>query len=271
MSRSWISLAAVVVTAGCGGNSRPATTGSGDTAGGTVTAPSDGAPAGTPAPEDVSFVTEDGVTLVGTYYPPADPAEHTGCALFVHQLSSTRAEWQPVIARLRGRAHLMTIDMRGHGGSTQATAGALSWKTFETGDWERVERDVAQAVDELIEKGTDSTCVLVGASIGSSAVLRYAGAHPDRVRALVLLSPGIAYRGLRTPDAARNVHAPVMIVHSQENGAVDAAGALAGIWRDAGVAVEVLADPGQAHGMKILNGNADALDRVVRFLAGEEG
>ncbi len=244
----------------CGGGKPPAPIG---TAANPADAPAD-APA-PPAPEEITFPGFDDVPLSGTYYAPISP-ESKACFIFVHQLSSTRAEWQPIIDRLRGRAHLFAFDMRGHGASTKGPDGPLSWKTFETADWAKVEHDVGEANVLLSGKGANRACTLVGASIGSSAVLRYAGMYPGGVRALVLLSPGLGYRGLTTPDAARASMAPVLIVHSQENGAADAAGALAGIWRDAKVEVEVIADPGQAHGMKILTGDPQVLERVVAYL-----
>lgn len=226
-------------------------------------------PGGAVAGQDVSFQSDDdGVHIAASYYAPSTPTQR--CALFVHQLSSTRAEYQPVIDRLAGSMHILAIDMRGHGASTKGPDGAaISWKTFETADWEKVEKDVGIGMFLLSEKGAGSSCLLVGSSIGSSAVLRYAGAHPDHVQKLVLLSPGIAYRGVKTPDAARASRAPVLIVHSQEPGAADAAGALKGIWDDATppVHVEVIADPGQEHGMKIVNGDPKILERVVAFLS----
>jgi pimeloyl-ACP methyl ester carboxylesterase len=190
-----------------------------------------------------------------------------GCAIFVHQLSSTRAEYQPLLERLRDRGHLLAIDMRGHGASTEGEGGAtLDWQQFETADWELVADDVAAAVVQVIQRGADDRCVLIGSSIGSSAVLLAAARHPDRVRALVLLSPGLAYRGVETLDAARAVKVPVLIVHSQEDGAVDAASALAGVWKNAAVPVEVIADPGHAHGMAIVTANPAIFDRVFGFL-----
>jgi pimeloyl-ACP methyl ester carboxylesterase len=222
------------------------------------------------AGEAVTFAADDGVTIAASYYAPSTATDR--CAVFVHQLSSTRAEYRPVIARLAGQMHLLAIDMRGHGASTAGPDGAtVSWKTFETADWEKVEADLVVATAFLQHRTAGSGCVFVGSSIGSSAVLRFAAAHPGDVTALVLLSPGVAYRGVKTPDAARANRAPVLVVHSQENGAADAAGALAGIWRDATppVPVEVIADPGDAHGMKIVAGDPAILDKVVAFLSEE--
>jgi len=270
--RSLTAIVTVLGAAACGGGKKPATSAPSDAppADGTASAdrlPAD-APPGTPPPAEITFVAADGATIAGTYWAPPDPLTEA-CVVFVHQLSSTRAEYAPVIERLRGKAHLLAFDMRGHGASTDGgEAGKLDWQHFGSSDWAQVETDLGTGVEWLGTKGAGSRCVLVGASIGSSAVVRYVGANPDRARALVLLSPGLAYRGLKTPDAARKNTAPVLIVHSQEPGAVDAAGALAGIWRDATppVAVEVLADPGTAHGMKIVTGDPKVLDAVVGFI-----
>lgn len=257
----------VIAIAACGGGNKP------------VATPAEGADVGGGGPmgfippgagEDLRFAG-DGVTLAATYHAPADPAAR-GCAVFVHQLSSTRAEYQPVIDRLRGQGHLLAIDMRGHGASTEGEAGAkLDWEQFDTAEWEKVAADVAAAQDQLVQRGADDRCVLVGSSIGSSGVLLAAARRPDRARALVLLSPGLAYRGVKTPDAARAVSVPVLIVHSQEGGAADAAGALSGIWNGATppVPVEVIADPGDAHGMKIVAADPAILGRVVGFIAAE--
>jgi pimeloyl-ACP methyl ester carboxylesterase len=264
-----------VLTLGCGGK-KPAPAVPGDAApaehhGGAPDAIPADAPAGTPAAEEVTITGGD-VDLAATYYGPADPQRDHGCAIFVHQLSSTRAEYAPVIERLRGKGHLIAIDMRGHGASTKGKDGAtLDWQAFETKDWLAAAADLSPVTEEMVRRGADNHCVLVGASIGSSEVLVHAAANPDSVKALVLLSPGLGYRGVMTPDAARAVHVPVLLVHSQEKGAADAAGALAGIWNDATplTPIEVIADPGQAHGMKIVAGDPKVLERVVGFIGDE--
>jgi pimeloyl-ACP methyl ester carboxylesterase len=220
-----------------------------------------------PPGEEVTIAASDGVTIAGTYYPPA--GEVNGCIVFVHQLSSTRAEWQPVIDRVRAGKHIVAIDMRGHGASKKGADGAVvDWQKFETADWEKVEDDVGKVMDLLASKGASPPCTLVGSSIGSSAVLRYAGSNPSKVRSLVLLSPGLGYRGVMTPDSARASQAPALIVHSQEPGAADAAGALKEIWEGVTppVKVEIIVDPGQEHGMKIVGGDPKILERVVAFI-----
>lgn len=258
-------LALCALAAACGGGAPRATTTASAPAPVTgVAAVGDG--------ESLAFTAGDGAIIEGTYWAPRD-ASATGCAIFVHQLSSTRAEWQPVIDGLRGAAHLYAIDMRGHGTSTKGASGALSWHTFETADWEQVPDDVLRAIDAITAKGASGSCVLVGASIGSTAVLLAAARAPEHTRGVVLLSPGLAYKGIKTPDAARALRAPVLLVHSQEKGAADAAAALVGIWRDAGVPFdfEVTADPGTAHGMKIVAPEPVILARVISFIGDHVG
>lgn len=254
-----LALLAVLVLAACGGGGKHVTIipVHDETTGPAV--------ATVPGAAELSFTADDGVTIHGSYWAPAQPTE--ACVVFAHQLSSTRAEYVPVIARLVGQAHLYAIDLRGHGASTLGPDGALSWKGFTDEDWQRVERDLLGALDAVRGKGGGAACVVVGASIGSSATLRLAGSAQDRVAGVVLLSPGLNYRNLATPDAARATRAPVLIVHSQEKGAVDAATALANILRDVPTPVDVIADPGTAHGMKIVAGDAAILDRVVAFIA----
>jgi dienelactone hydrolase len=257
-----------LVAIACGGSGGGS---GGTTAGGTT--PSTPAGPNNGVGVEVTVTADDGVRLAGTYYHVGDRAGR--CYIFVHQLSSTRAEWQPIIDRLPEGSHILAFDMRGHGASTQGPDGStIAWKSFETADWEKVESDIARVMDEMNARRTGTEgCVVAGSSIGSSAALRYAASHPGDATALLLLSPGLAYRGVTTPDAARASKVPVLIVHSQENGAADAAGALKGIWEDATppVDVEVISDPGQAHGMKIVAGDPAILERVVAFLADPRG
>lgn len=221
-----------------------------------------------PGAVEVSFDTDD-ATITGSYWAPTD-ASTTACVVFAHQLSSTRAEYTPVIARLVGTAHLYAIDLRGHGASTRAPDGAaVTWKGFTLEDWAKVERDLLSAIGAVRQRGGGARCVVVGASIGSSATLRLAAAAPDLVSAVVLLSPGLNYRGLSTVEAARTTRVPVLIVHSQEAGASDAATALANLLTEASTPVEVIADAGTAHGMKIVAADPALLDRVVAFIAAQ--
>jgi pimeloyl-ACP methyl ester carboxylesterase len=206
--------------------------------------------------EDLTLTTDDGVTIAATYWPgPAGSAE---CVIMIHQLSSKRAEWSPFVDALRGTVAIMTIDMRGHG------ASSLKWNDFTTEDWAAVEFDIAAAAASLAERGAASDrCVLFGSSIGSSAALRYTMAHPT-IPGVVLLSPGLSYRGLDTTAAAKAFTGVALVARSHETGAEDAATYLERTWGDR---VEVRVVDGDAHGVKLVAGDPGLVAAAVALVA----
>jgi pimeloyl-ACP methyl ester carboxylesterase len=212
--------------------------------------------------EALTLTTDDGVTLAASYWPgPAGSAE---CVIMLHQLSSTRAEWAPFVAALRGTVHLLTLDLRGHGGSTTAGTGTLAWRDFTSEDWAAVEFDVTAAARALDARGAaGERCVLFGSSIGSSAVLRWTMAHPT-VPGLVLLSPGLKYRDLDTTAAARAFGGVALVARSHERGAEDAATYLERTWGDR---VTMRLVDGEAHGVRMTEADAGLVDAAVALVA----
>ena len=225
-------------------------------------------PADPPADSDrVTIPTLDGVTLVATYVP--GPTGSGRAVVFLHQLSSNRGEWAPFVDALRGEYHLLAVDMRGHGESTTSERGELDWQQFGQADWEAVTGDLAAATQFLSGKGVAlAGTVIVGSSIGSSAAIRFAGEHPD-LGGLVLLSPGLKYRGVETVPAARRYGKPKLVIYSSD--AEDAARGLEQAWKQA----ENLPQPqpvtmrqvaGQAHGVKMVADDPSIVEAVVEFV-----
>jgi pimeloyl-ACP methyl ester carboxylesterase len=97
--------------------------------------------------------------------------------LLLHGLGSASTAFGPLLARLRPHVRrVVSLDYPGHGFSDDY-AGKLTPDTlFET---------VTGAVDQLASE----PAIVVGNSLGGAVALQYAVARPDRVRALVLLSP----------------------------------------------------------------------------------
>ncbi len=85
--------------------------------------------------------------------------------------------WDGVIRALGDDLHVIAVDQRGHGRSTKAPP--YDWGTFGAD---------AAAVVEALELD-DIVCV--GHSMGGHAAVQAAGAHPDRIRALLLVDPVI--------------------------------------------------------------------------------
>jgi len=74
--------------------------------------------------------------------------------------------------------------------------------------------DVKSAYDFLKEKGKEVS--IIGSSIGSNLALIFAASHQD-VNKIVLLSPGLDYKGLKTEDAIAVYRGKVLIVASEED------------------------------------------------------
>jgi len=101
-------------------------------------------------------------------------------AVLLHGLSSAGAHLAPLIRALRPSfSRVVAPDLPGHGLSAMPPADACF------GD---LDQALAEAIDHVAHP--DAPIVLFGNSLGGFAAIRYALARPERVRALVVASPG---------------------------------------------------------------------------------
>lgn len=98
--------------------------------------------------------------------------------VLLHGLSSCAIDYGPLLKHLRTRAQRLIVpDLPGHG---------LSRDLSGVGDIEAGRRALNEALDRVLEE----PAVVFGNSLGGAAGVRYANASPDRVRGLILASPG---------------------------------------------------------------------------------
>lgn len=95
----------------------------------------------------------------------------------LHGFGGSARNWRPQLRALRGCARPAAFDLRGHARS-EAPPGAEAYAP------ERFVGDVARALDHL---GADRA-VVGGLSMGAGIAARFALAHPERIRALVLMA-----------------------------------------------------------------------------------
>ena len=149
--------------------------------------------------EKVSFNTEDGVTIAADYY----AGEGNGSsALLLHMMPATKESWVGFAEVLlaQGFTHVLAIDLRGHGESTDREGEHIDYKLFEDADHQAKIKDVEAAVAWLEERGArKDRLAVVGASIGANLAIVY-GAEHNEIPAVAALSPGFDYRGVTTPD-----------------------------------------------------------------------
>jgi len=97
--------------------------------------------------------------------------------VFVHGLGGNYHFWDPQLAAVENKAKLVAYDQRGCGGSSLAPRRKY--------DLDTLVHDLSVILDVM----RADQVVLVGHSFGADVVTRYAGLHPDRVAALVLIDP----------------------------------------------------------------------------------
>ena len=101
--------------------------------------------------------------------------------VLVHGFTGSRDDWADVLPALEELGPTVTLDQRGHGGSTNPG-------TPEAYSLEQLVLDLARFLDAM---GIEC-CDLLGHSMGGMVCLRLALAHPERVASLVLMdtAPG---------------------------------------------------------------------------------
>lgn len=165
-------------------------------------------PTFTPPPTDaflpLMISASDGLVLQATFY--SSPVRPAPVVLMLHQVSGSRADWEPLAQRLQAAGYaVLTLDLRGHGD----TGGAV--------DWSLAQSDVAAAVSLVMEMGDvdPAHIVMVGASIGANLALN-ACADTSGCAAAVLLSPGLDYHGITTSEAMVRLGVrPTLIIASE--------------------------------------------------------
>lgn len=155
----------------------------------------------------VELVTDDDVRLAGTYLSPETERQVPGVIL-LHMLGRSRQDWLSFAQRLQAEGYaVLAIDLRGHGKS----GGEQNYTSMR--------KDAAAAFAWLVQRPVvDMRRIgVVGASIGANIGLDFAASQLT-LRSIVLLSPGLDYRGVTTEDAIVQYGArPLLIVASNED------------------------------------------------------
>ena len=119
----------------------------------------------------------------------------------IHGISSNATAFAPLLLQLqRGASRVSALEMPGHGFSAPPS-GPL--------DPDALMHSMTQGLDRLI----DDPVVLCGNSLGGAVALHYAVHRPEKVKALVLLSPAGARM---TPDELAGVLATFRIQSSRD-------------------------------------------------------
>ena len=171
-----------------------------------------------PAPEDLTLQARDGVTLAVTYY-PGGKGKQTIPVVLLHMWKQNRNDYKDLAAVLQAQGCAVIVpDLRGHGGSTRRVGVTLKAATMPPGQFAAMVTQDMEAIKRFLweknnagELNIDKLCV-VGAEMGATVAFNFTMTdamdqdrnrvlRPDYklgrfVKALVLISPELSFRGL---------------------------------------------------------------------------
>ena len=160
------------------------------------------------ATQRVSFRTDDGLTLVGSWFEPS--VRPSPAVILVHMLHRSRRDWDSFAPLLASQGiGALAFDLRGHGESPGVVGQDLT----------PLVADVRAARRFLTSRGDVAGRVgIAGASLGANLAVLEASDDPT-VAAVALLSPSLDYRGLRIEAAARKYGSrPMLLISSDDDG-----------------------------------------------------
>ena len=158
--------------------------------------------------ERMQLTTKDGVVLYGIFVPALNnpPVGGAPAIVLLHMMPAVKESWAAFQAvGSQAGFQSLAIDLRGHGESIMKEGQKIDYRQFTDAEHREKIHDAEAAVRFFLGRGVPfSSIALAGASIGANLALAYQAEHGE-VKASVLLSPGLDYRGLKTEPFARGI------------------------------------------------------------------
>lgn len=155
--------------------------------------------------KSVQLDSLSGYKVAGVHYILSN--EPGPAILLLHDAGGDHTQWDAFLDILEkaGFNSILALDLRGHGdsglkigsGGVAADTETENWRDFSEEDFKSVADDFRVAWDYLkTSRATDTTRMAVMGSItGANYAAVFSADNPD-VKSLVLLSPGVVYRGI---------------------------------------------------------------------------
>ena len=211
-------------------------------------------------PEPVQLTTSDGVDISGTY--TTSPQANNTQVLLLHQLRKDRTIWDTLVKKLSDSGYSsLAIDSRGHGQS-----GGGSWENFSEDNFKSMIYDVEAAGKYLRDKLPTADVATIGSSIGANLAFNYAA--QSNVSSVVLLSPGLDYKGVTTQESAAGFNKPLFMAASRDdaNPSVEALQRLSEIVITPQTELKIIIYPDGGHGVAMFSAHPDLQDQIVQWL-----
>jgi pimeloyl-ACP methyl ester carboxylesterase len=235
---------------------------------------------------ELKVETDDELTMYGWLTPSPISDKPAPLWVLLHQRAKDHTSWEEFIDQIGRRfankkakpinhPHILTVDLRGHGKSTQFGDFSLSHVNMRNEHFVRMPVDVAQMLQQLFKNeeidlmiDTPNT-VLIGASIGANAAIM-ATAELDSllVRAVVMLSPGEHYADMFPMESMREFNGYMLGITSTED--KFAAASMDYFEKKLGDDIDVIRYSAYSHGTGILDKHPESTDAILDWLLSPE-
>lgn len=208
-------------------------------------------PAGPPEPQPVALTTPQGA-ITATYY--ASPTPDPPALILVSPPGVQADAWAPLAlgAQRQGYASLIVNPVP----DARATLTESEWlKTFDV---------IRAAAAEVRARGADPDNLAIGgAGVTANLVLRFAETDPA-MQAVVMLSPGLEYEGIRIETAIRAVgKRPLFIAVAEGDAYAHSSSLQLHAWAEGYCELRVY--DGAAHGTDLFS-TANAAEQILLWL-----
>ena len=219
--------------------------------------------------EKIFLMTQDGINIATNLYPVEKPI---GWLILLHMMPATKESWQNFADELQKIGYeSITIDLRGHGESSDGPNGFLN---FSDNEHQKSILDAQTAVDYLIkERGANSEKIsFIGASIGANLSLQYIAENPE-FKTAILLSPGLNYKGIKTESFAVKINQDQKVffisakddIRSNGNSNTEETQKLYNLTlENSGKKIQIYETGG--HGTDILNNQRKLINLIIEFI-----
>ncbi len=212
----------------------------------------------------IKIKTSDNIVLSGNLFEVQNPK---GLVVFLHMMPATKDSYNLLADKLQEEGFAgISVDFRGHGESQGGPDGYLE---FNDEKHQEKIKDVKTAVNFIFDKYKNNKLpiFLVGASIGANLSMQEA-TEDDRIKKIVLLSPGLNYRGINAKIFAAKIKkgVKVFIVGSEDdNYSVENIDELIGLFAD-GVIKEKMIFKDAGHGTAMCQKHPELIKKIIDFL-----
>ena len=170
-------------------------------------------------PEEFFFYAIDRTEIRGDLYIPHLRERIPPLVILLHMYSHSRKDYDRFVPLLTSQGYaVLSLDLRGHGASTKRGGESLDYLYPEKVAFRLLPLDIEFALNALkpyLGRIDIDRVGIVGANIGANAGLIAAGGNP-KIKALVLVSPGLSYHELKTEQSAgRLMDTAVLLICSR--------------------------------------------------------